>query len=77
MTITIPFVAEKRIGPLQKDVLKRAVSLAYPDDAVAFRPAEAGPGVLGFGVDSDVRTLGPREFLSHPFAERYLAVARA
>lgn len=76
MTITIPFVVDGRIGPLQKEVLRRAVSSAFPDEAVAFRPAEApGPGVLGFGVESGVTTLHPRDILRRPFAERYLAVA--
>lgn len=76
MTITIPFVVNGRIGPLQKEVLRRAVSSAFPDDAVAFRPAEApGPGVLGFGVESGVTTLHPRDILRRPFSERYLAVA--
>lgn len=77
MTRIVPFAADGRFGPSQKKVLRRAKLLVMGEAPLDFQKAEPGPGVLGFGVESEVTTLSPAQMVDVPFAERFVAVALA
>lgn len=58
--------------PYAKVILTRAIRTITQDE-VNIVPGEPGPGVLGFGVESEFITLSPRLISSMPTSERILA----
>lgn len=71
----IRFASSGSLTPVCREKMKEAVSRVFGDEPVRMVRSEPGPGVVGFGIDSDIRTLGPREIEEYPTAVGFLTHA--
>jgi len=66
----------QRFSPVNKELLRQVLDSVYgAGTPVKFIPSEPGAGVIGFGVQSEFRTLSPEQFKTYPNAEGFLFVA--
>lgn len=61
--------------PTMLDIIKDAKSRVFGDAKISFVPRPPGKNVIGFGVDSDIRTLSPKQIASMPSAVSALVEA--
>lgn len=71
----IRFASSGSLTPVCREKMKEAVSRVFGDEPVRMVRSEPGPGVVGFGIDSSIRTLGPREIEEYPTAVGFLTHA--
>lgn len=71
----IRFASNGSLTPVCREKMKEAVSRVFGDEPVRMVRSEPGPGVVGFGIDSGIRTLGPREIEEYPTAVGFLTHA--
>ena len=73
----ILYASPQPLNSLDRKVLKQAKLRVFGNEQTSFRRTQPGPGVLGFGIESDVKTLSSAHIAMRPFSERYLAASLA
>lgn len=70
-------VAEgQQFSPTVRDIIKAAAQAVWgEDETFAFVPSLPGAGVIGFGVDSGVRTISPEQIATYPGPVGFLVAA--